>query len=89
MTNAVAADRSPPWARSHQHHRVVCDRPFAYLTTPIGRIPASFEMRAFVSSGFAAATFSAFSLQTLELARSAIGSVAGNIVLSVAARRAA
>ena len=60
---------------------------FAYLTTPFGRIPVSFDMRAFVIVGICGGftTYSAFSLQTLELARNGDWlAVAGNIVLSVA-----
>ena len=58
----------------------------AYLTTPIGRVPISFDVRAFVLVGICGGytTFSSFSLQTLELARGGYWFQAGaNIVLSV------
>src|SRR5262249_42481420 len=59
---------------------------FATFTAPTGRMPASFDTRAFVMVGLCGGftTFSAFSLQTLELARSGhwLGA-GGNIMLSV------
>jgi CrcB protein len=59
---------------------------YATLTGPDGRIVASFGARAFVMVGICGGftTFSAFSLQTLELARQDHWLEAGgNIVLSV------
>ena len=59
---------------------------FAYLTTPVGRVSVSFDIRAFVIAGICGGftTFSAFSLQTLELARTGNWLQAGgNVVLSV------
>lgn len=61
---------------------------FATLTGPDGRIPASFETRAFVMVGVCGGftTFSAFSLQTLDLARNSHWLQAGgNVVISVIA----
>ena len=59
----------------------------AFLTTPVGRVPLSFDLRAFILVGICGGytTFSAFSLQTLELARTGywLGAL-GNIVLSIA-----
>jgi fluoride exporter len=58
----------------------------AYATTPVGKIPISFDVRAFVLAGICGGytTFSAFSLQTLELARAGFWLQAGgNIILSV------
>ena len=59
---------------------------FATLTGVGGRLPASFDARAFVMVGLCGGftTFSAFSLQTLELAR--VGEwweAGGNVLLSV------
>jgi CrcB protein len=59
---------------------------FATFTGPGGRMPAPYDMRAFVMVGLCGGftTFSAFSLQTLELAR--VGErleAAGNVLLSV------
>jgi fluoride exporter len=89
MTNAVAALAGPrfPWGTIliNVIGSFVIGL-FAYLTAPIGRLPVSFEMRAFVLVGICGGytTFSAFSLQTLELARTGHWiEVAGNIVLSV------
>jgi CrcB protein len=89
MTNAVAALTGPrfPWGTILINivGSFVIGL-FAFLTTPVGRFPASFDMRAFVLVGICGGytTFSAFSLQTLELARNADWlAVAGNIVLSV------
>jgi CrcB protein len=59
---------------------------FATFTGPSGRVIASFNARAFVMVGICGGftTFSAFSLQTLELARENHWLQAGgNIVLSV------
>jgi CrcB protein len=59
---------------------------FATLTGPSGRMIASFNARAFVMVGICGGftTFSAFSLQTLELARENHWlQASGNIVLSV------
>jgi CrcB protein len=89
MTNAVAALTGPrfPWGTIliNVIGSFVIGL-FAYLTTPVGRIPVSLDMRAFVLVGICGGytTFSAFSLQTLELARSGHWLEAGgNIVLSV------
>jgi CrcB protein len=89
MTNAVAALTGPrfPWGTILINivGSFVIGL-FAFLTTPVGRFPASFDMRAFVLVGICGGytTFSAFSLQTLELARNGDWlAVAGNIVLSV------
>jgi CrcB protein len=60
---------------------------FGALTGPGGRFPASFDIRAFVMVGICGGftTFSAFSLQTLELAREHHPLQAGgNILASVA-----
>ena len=89
MTNAVAALTGPrfPWGTIliNVIGSFVIGL-FAYLTTPVGRVPVSFDARAFVIVGICGGytTFSAFSLQTLELARNGHWlEVAGNIVLSV------
>ena len=89
MTNAVAALTGPhfPWGTIliNVLGSFVIGL-FAYLATPVGRVPVSFDMRAFVLVGICGGytTFSAFSLQTLELARNGHWlEVAGNIVLSV------
>jgi fluoride exporter len=61
---------------------------FGTFTGPGGRITASFDMRAFVMVGICGGftTFSAFSLQTLDLARQSHWLQAGgNIVISVVA----
>jgi fluoride exporter len=61
---------------------------FATFTGPGGRVVASFDARAFVMVGICGGftTFSAFSLQTLDLARESRWLQAGgNIALSVAA----
>jgi CrcB protein len=58
----------------------------AYATTPVGTMPMSFNIRAFILVGICGGytTFSSFSLQTLELARSGHWLYAGaNIMLSV------
>src|SRR5579863_9196499 len=90
MTNAIAALTGPrfPWGTIliNIAGSFVIGL-FAYLTTPVGRVPVSFDMRAFVIAGFCGGytTFSSFSLQTLELARTGHWlEAAGNIVLSVA-----
>ena len=60
---------------------------FATFTGPGGRVIASFDARAFVMVGICGGftTFSAFSLQTLDLARASHWAQAGaNILLSVA-----
>lgn len=65
---------------------------FAALTAASGRLPASAEWRAFVMTGLCGGftTFSAFSLQTVELARAGQGAAAlANIGLSIAACLAA
>jgi fluoride exporter len=59
---------------------------FATFTGPGGRYVASFDLRAFVMVGICGGftTFSAFSLQTLDLARESRWLQAGgNVVLSV------
>jgi fluoride exporter len=59
---------------------------FATFTGPGGRLVASFDMRAFVMVGICGGftTFSAFSLQTLDLARANHWAQAGaNVVSSV------
>jgi CrcB protein len=61
---------------------------FATLTGPGGRVVASFNTRAFVMVGICGGftTFSAFSLQTLDLARDSRWLQAGgNVLLSVVA----
>jgi CrcB protein len=61
---------------------------FATFTGPGGRVIASFNARAFVMVGICGGftTFSAFSLQTLDLARDSRWLQAGgNVVLSVVA----
>ncbi len=89
MTNAVAALTGPrfPWGT------IVINilgsfliGLVAYLTTPVGRVPISFDIRAFVIAGICGGytTFSSFSLQTLELARTGHWAQAGgNVLLSV------
>jgi CrcB protein len=89
MTNAVTALTGPrfPWGTIliNVIGSFVIGL-FAYLTTPVGRVPVSLDMRAFVLVGICGGytTFSAFSLQTLELLRTGHWLEAGgNIVLSV------
>lgn len=89
MTNAVAALTGPmfPWGTI----LINIIGSFiiglvAHMTTPVGRVPIPFDMRAFILVGICGGytTFSAFSLQTLELARTGHWFQAGgNIVLSV------
>ena len=58
----------------------------AFLTAPVGRVPITFDIRAFIIAGICGGytTFSSFSLQTLELARTGHWLQAGgNVVLSV------
>ncbi|HEX3535742.1 MAG TPA: fluoride efflux transporter CrcB [Stellaceae bacterium] len=58
----------------------------AYATVPVGMVPISLDIRAFVLVGICGGytTFSSFSIQTLELAREGHWLYAGaNIVLSV------
>jgi fluoride exporter len=58
----------------------------AYLTAPVGRVPISFDIRVFVIAGVCGGytTFSSFSLQTLELARTGHWfQAAANVLLSV------
>ena len=72
MTNAIAALTGPrfPWGTIiiNVLGSFVIGL-FAYLTTPVGRVPVSFEMRAFVLVGICGGltTFSSFSLQTYNL----------------------
>jgi CrcB protein len=58
----------------------------AFLTTPVGRVAMSFDIRAFILAGICGGftTFSAFSLQTFELMRTGnwLGA-GGNVLLSV------
>jgi CrcB protein len=89
MTNAVTALTGPrfPWGTIliNVIGSFVIGL-FAYLTTPVGRVPVPPDMRAFVLVGICGGytTFSAFSLQTLELVRTGHWLEAGgNIVLSV------
>ncbi len=89
MTNAVAALTGPrfPWGTIviNMLGSFVIGL-VAYLTTPVGRLPITFEMRAFILVGICGGytTFSSFSLQTLELARNGhLFEAAANIVLSV------
>jgi CrcB protein len=65
---------------------------FAELTAPYGRLPASDATRALVMAGLCGGftTFSAFSLQTIDLLRAgqttrAIANVAGSVVLCLLA----
>ena len=89
MTNAVAALTGPrfPWGTIIIN--VVGSFVIglvAYAATPVGRVPVSFDMRAFILVGICGGytTFSSFSLQTLELARNGYWlGAAGNIVVSV------
>jgi CrcB protein len=58
----------------------------AYATVPIGTVPISFDIRAFILVGICGGytTFSSFSIQTLELAREGHWFYAAvNIMLSV------
>jgi CrcB protein len=89
MTNVVAALTGPqfPWGTIliNVLGSFVIGL-FAYLTTPVGRVPVSFDLRAFVLVGICGGytTFSSFSLQTLELVRTGHWLQAGgNVVLSV------
>ena len=89
MTNAVAALTGPrfPWGT------IVINIVgsfviglVAFLTMPVGRVPITFDLRAFILAGICGGytTFSSFSLQTLELARTGHWFwAAGNVVLSV------
>jgi len=89
MTNAVAALTGPrfPWGTIAIN--VIGSFVIglvAHATTPVGQIPISFDVRAFILVGICGGytTFSAFSLQTLELARSGSWLEAGgNVILSV------
>ena len=91
MTNAVAALTGPrfPWGTIAINVIGSFIIGFtAFLTTPVGRVPISFDTRAFILVGICGGytTFSAFSLQTLELMRSGNWLAAGgNILLSVVA----
>ena len=91
MTNAVAALTGPrfPWGTIAINVLGSFIIGFvAFLTTPVGRVSISFDIRAFILVGICGGytTFSAFSLQTLELMRSGHWLEAGgNILLSVAA----
>jgi len=91
MTNAVAALTGPrfPWGTIAINVIGSFIIGFAaFLTTPVGRVPISFDIRAFILVGICGGytTFSAFSLQTLELMRSGHWFEAGaNILLSVVA----
>ena len=89
MTNAVAGLTGPrfPWGTIIINIIGSFVIGFAaYLTTPIGKVPISLDIRAFILAGICGGytTFSAFSLQTLELARAGHWlDAGGNIVLSV------
>jgi CrcB protein len=91
MTNAVAALTGPrfPWGTILIN--VIGSFIIglvAHMTTPVGRVPISFDLRAFILVGICGGytTFSAFSLQTLELARTGHWlDAGGNILLSVVA----
>jgi fluoride exporter len=91
MTNAVAALTGPrfPWGTIAINVIGSFIIGFvAFLTTPIGRVSISFDIRAFILVGICGGytTFSAFSLQTLELMRNGHWLEAGgNILLSVVA----
>jgi fluoride exporter len=91
MTNAVAALTGPrfPWGTIAINIIGSFIIGFvAFLTTPVGRVSISFDVRAFILVGICGGytTFSAFSLQTLELMRSGHWLEAGgNILLSVVA----
>ena len=89
MTNAVTALTGPlfPWGTIAIN--VIGSFVIglvAYATVPVGAVPISFDIRAFILVGICGGytTFSSFSLQTLELARSGHWLyAAANIVLSV------
>jgi fluoride exporter len=89
MTNAVAALTGPrfPWGTIVIN--VVGSFVIglvAYAAAPVGRVPLSFDLRAFILVGICGGytTFSSFSLQTLELVRAGYWlGAAGNIMLSV------
>jgi len=89
MTNAVAALTGPrfPWGTIAINIIGSFLIGFvAFLTAPVGRVPISFDLRAFILVGICGGytTFSAFSLQTLELMRAGHWLEAGgNILLSV------
>ena len=89
MANAVAAVTGPrfPWGTIAINIIGSFVIGFvAYLGAPLGRVPMSFDIRAFILVGICGGytTFSSFSLQTLELARSGfLFDAAANIVLSV------
>lgn len=91
MTNAVAALTGPrfPWGTIAINVVGSFIIGFvAFLTTPVGRVSISFDIRAFILVGLCGGytTFSAFSLQTLELMRNGHWLEAGgNILLSVVA----
>jgi fluoride exporter len=91
MTNAVAALTGPrfPWGTIAINVIGSFIIGFvAFLTTPVGRVSISFDIRAFILVGICGGytTFSAFSLQTLELMRNGHWLEAGgNILLSVVA----
>jgi fluoride exporter len=91
MTNAVAALTGPrfPWGTIAINVIGSFIIGFvAFLTTPVGRVSISFDVRAFILVGICGGytTFSAFSLQTLELMRAGHWLEAGgNILLSVVA----
>ena len=95
MTNAVAVLTGPrfPWGTIliNTIGSFVIGL-VAYVTTPVGRIPVSFDIRAFILVGLCGGytTFSSFSLQTLELVRTgywfgAAGNIAMSVVLCLAA----
>ena len=89
MTNAVALVTGPrfPWGTILINILGSFLIGFvAYLTTPVGRVPIAFDIRAFVIAGVCGGytTFSSFSLQTLELVRGGHWLQAGsNVLLSV------
>lgn len=61
---------------------------YSFLSSPLGAAPASLNARAFVLVGLCGGytTFSAFSLQTLELAQQErYWGAAGNVVISIVA----
>jgi CrcB protein len=89
MTNAIAALTGPrfPWGTIVINILGSFLIGFvAYLTVPVGRVPIPFDIRAFVIAGVCGGytTFSSFSLQTLELARTGHWiQAAANVLLSV------